>query len=271
MNRPRVWPIFVAFIVAAVATAVFAAGVGMLEGGLAANATVQANPRWMLEAVLATQAALLVAVLCFARPLSAQRLGLARGGTSAGLTLAAVAGTVALGAALDSAGRLLGLHSKSLQEIQSTLGGAHGLTVVLLVLAIGPMAAFFEELFFRGYMQRGLGRRWRPSLAILFSSLCFGLFHFDLLHSSIAVALGLWLGLVAERAASVRPSVIAHATNNTLATLLALAGLDPPGTTGALAVALAAVPVLIASGWYLLRGESNAPAPVVLADQALGR
>src|SRR3954463_15104787 len=104
MNRPRVWPIFVAFIVAAVATAVFAAGVGMLEGGLAANAAVQASPRLMVEAVLATQAALLVAVLCFARPLSAQRLGLAPGRPSAGLTLAAGAGTGARGGAAPGRG-----------------------------------------------------------------------------------------------------------------------------------------------------------------------
>jgi membrane protease YdiL (CAAX protease family) len=91
--------------------------------------------------------------------------------------------------------------------------------VLTLAVTIGP--GIGEELFFRGLMLRAFQTNMKPILAVVCSSILFGVMHVDLLQSVGATFIGLFLGFVAIKAGSIVPSVVAHAINNLLCALFA--------------------------------------------------
>jgi membrane protease YdiL (CAAX protease family) len=129
---------------------------------------------------------------------------------------------------------------------------------------VGLAPGIGEELLFRGYTQTRLTHRWGRRVSIAVTSLLFAIIHFDLVQGTFVLLLGLWLGVVTERAGSIWPAIVCHAVNNSLSTLAA--GFEPTG--GAMScrgftlpmVAGAAV-VLAACAWYVLRR------PVVEVDE----
>lgn len=136
--------------------------------------------------------------------------------------LMVVLGTLGLGAALDAGVFLLGLRDTgSLGVLHSALGSLEGPALWAAALAIGLAPGFGEELFFRGFVLRRLLLYDRPAVAILVSSIAFGLFHFDPVHSPAAAGLGVYLGLAVWMTGSVWAGIAAHAVNNAIATLLA--------------------------------------------------
>jgi membrane protease YdiL (CAAX protease family) len=96
-------------------------------------------------------------------------------------------------------------------------------------VVVGGMAPIGEELFFRGFMQPRLRRVWRAGPAILATALAFGLIHGEPTHAVLATVLGLYLGVIAERAGSVRPAVVCHVANNTVSVALSAAIGSPEG------------------------------------------
>lgn len=109
---------------------------------------------------------------------------------------------------------------------------------VLLAFALSP--AIFEELCFRGFVFSAFRSRLRPWPAILASGFLFGLFHL-VATDALAVErfvpstlLGLALGWVCYRTASVFPGMVVHACHN-----------------GFLAVTVYYLPELKARGWGL--------------------
>ena len=87
--------------------------------------------------------------------------------------------------------------------------------VVLLVLIVGVMAAVFEEIFYRGLLQRSLLKRGlRPVLAIGITSVLFGATHFQLLQLPGLMLAGAVFGTLAYRADRLGPAIAAHLTFN---------------------------------------------------------
>jgi len=130
-------------------------------------------------------------------------------------------GTLALGQVLDSATMLAGLGNRgAMAVIRRAIEGAAGPELFAAVVVIGVLAGSAEEVFFRGYMQGRLRERWGPALAVIVTSVAFGLLHFDWIHGVLALALGLWLGFVTERAGSALPAVVSHVVNNVVFTVL---------------------------------------------------
>jgi membrane protease YdiL (CAAX protease family) len=84
----------------------------------------------------------------------------------------------------------------------------------LVLLAVGVMPGFFEELGFRGWMQS----TWRgivsPRRAIVLTACAFTVVHFSILSIAWLLPMGLWLGFLRERSGSLWPGVIAHAGHN---------------------------------------------------------
>ena len=110
------------------------------------------------------------------------------------------------------------------QQYLTDVAGGTAWQFALLLLLGGLLVPFGEELIFRGVLYTWL-RRWGVALAVVVSSLIFGLAHFSigiLLPATILV--GVVAALVYERSGSLWPAVAVHATNNTLifSTLLAL-------------------------------------------------
>jgi membrane protease YdiL (CAAX protease family) len=87
-------------------------------------------------------------------------------------------------------------------------------TALPFLLSVSLFPGFFEELFWRGYVQRRLLARWSPWIAISVTALIFGLFHVTP-HSIVnAFIVGLWLGVLAYKTDSIWPGVVCHAFIN---------------------------------------------------------
>jgi membrane protease YdiL (CAAX protease family) len=125
--------------------------------------------------------------------------------------------------------------------------------VLLAVLVVGLLAPVGEELFFRGYLQTRLRRTWSPGPAIVVTALAFGVIHGEPIHGVLAFALGLFLGLLTERAESVVPAIICHAANNSVSVVVS-AWVGSPESVGAnAAILLASAPVVVAAIWWMTR------------------
>lgn len=105
----------------------------------------------------------------------------------------------------ESAGRLL----------QTIADGQHPTWLILLAFAVAP--AFCEELAFRGFILTGFSRAGRTRIAILLSSVTFGIMHMIPQQVFNAALLGLVLGLLALRSNSLWPGVLFHFLFNSFA------------------------------------------------------
>jgi CAAX protease family protein len=116
------------------------------------------------------------------------------------------------------------------QQTKNVTGNPHGLGLVILAPFLVLGAPVVEELFFRGLVLRSLARRGGPVLAVLGSSVLFGLVHFqtgmgaasDAALMCAIGAFGMLLAFFAVRTGRLGPGLIAHATFNAI-TVIALA------------------------------------------------
>ena len=131
--------------------------------------------------------------------------------------------------------------------------GGRGLVVTLLLMAVTP--AICEEALFRGPILRGLASRLSPLAAAALTGVFFGLFHFDVWRFLPTGLLGVMLSLIALRARSIIPSMLAHAVNNGCLVALAQLGLDERINTSRVGVQVAiflASTVVLAAGGVLV-------------------
>jgi len=94
------------------------------------------------------------------------------------------------------------------------VGSGPELLVVVAGVSIAP--ALSEEIFFRGFLQRGLERRFGRWPGILATAAVFGILH-GVTRAPLIAALGVLFGWMASRSGSVWPSVAAHALTNGIA------------------------------------------------------
>lgn len=250
-RRPRIWTVFVTWLVAAIAgeIAIFAGAVtfGVCVGavlgaqGVDAN-TIQTRVQELLQlplpalilSLLPYQLGFLAIVLLAARmskePLR-PRLGLvAPQSGSPGLLRQASLAAFTVSAALASivlSSLWLGSPPTN-TPIAAVLADGSWWTITVASILLSVVPALVEEIAFRGYIQRRLLQRWSPAAAIGVTSLLFALLHVDSLQHIIAVIpLAIVTGLLAYRTNSVKPGMFVHAIHNTAAVAI-----------GALAVAL---------------------------------
>jgi membrane protease YdiL (CAAX protease family) len=108
--------------------------------------------------------------------------------------------------------------SEHMEMLSGLFTGQEGvLGITLLVLFAAVMPGITEELFFRGYVRVGLGRRFGFVVAIFVPALIFALVHGDPMHATAVLPLGLWFGCLAWWSRSVIPPMIAHFVNNLFA------------------------------------------------------
>ncbi|MCF4007343.1 CPBP family intramembrane metalloprotease [Corynebacterium uropygiale] len=109
-------------------------------------------------------------------------------------------------------------------QATSHLGAAgSGTQAVASVLGIVILAPLWEELFFRGYLQEALRRRWNTPVAIIVSGLAFGLVHLTPLLAIYHCALGMVLGWLRSFHGNVWAGLILHMVVNGLVTAATLA------------------------------------------------
>lgn len=224
MSEPRVWPVFAAYLLAAFSIVSFS----LVAALMLRAAFPEMSEREVFDGLpgllaggMASSMALIVTLLIAARPVEPARLRLLPGRETGDQLGAMIVGTLALGQVLDSATVLAGLGNRgAMAVIRRALAGAAGPELFAAVVVIGVLAGSAEEVFFRGYMQGRLRERWGPALAVVVTSVAFGLLHLEWIHAALALALGLWLGVVTERAGSALPAISAHVVNNVVFTVL---------------------------------------------------
>lgn len=94
--------------------------------------------------------------------------------------------------------------------------------LILTVFAVTP--SICEEIAFRGFILSGLARGNRLGIAVIVSSLMFGIIHMIPQQAFNAALLGLILGLLAVHSRSLFPAIAFHFCNNAIATLHAKNG-----------------------------------------------
>ncbi len=124
---------------------------------------------------------------------------------------------------------LLELLDKGVDDLegpaQSLTDRADGpIDVVLLVLIVGVMAAVFEEIFYRGLVQRALLKRGLPpAAAIGITAVFFAAAHFQLLQLPGLIVAGLVFGVLAHRSGRLGPAIAAHLVFNMITVVSLLA------------------------------------------------
>jgi uncharacterized protein len=173
-----------------------------------------------LQALLA--ASLILTAFLFASPdlrslAPRSDLGLRRGWrTGVWLAVAAYFGYIACAIVISL------LLAPEQEDITRELGGDSGTvgTVVagFLIVIVAPLS---EEIFFRGFLFRGMSRTMGGVVAALLASAIWGLFHYTGPETwGVVVQItvfGLWLSWLYERTGSIYPTIAVHTVNNAVA------------------------------------------------------
>ncbi|HTL86537.1 MAG TPA: CPBP family glutamic-type intramembrane protease [Acidimicrobiia bacterium] len=104
-------------------------------------------------------------------------------------------------------------------------------TILITAVIVCVGAPFFEELFFRGLVQSILTRRYGFAAAICIQAVLFGSAHYQLgmtlREATVRVTavgiIGLFLGFLRHRTGRLGAGMVAHATNNAIVVLVAIA------------------------------------------------
>jgi membrane protease YdiL (CAAX protease family) len=239
--KPRVWTAYLSFFAAL--SLVLAASVALTLAGLLLLAVVDMvqghgnfNParlsekgfiarllrqHWFLLLSVLTNNSLFLGIsfgaAWFSKKRIGPRLGLVRPATFRWWLWAIVPlGAVALSSLLDDISILIGLDSKNIEWLLKMFGSAGLIWFPPMVLFVGVLTPFAEEILFRGYIQTRLVERHGPAAGLVVASVMFGVIHLDPLHGTYAVFLGLYLGFMALRFRSIYPAILAHAAVNIL-------------------------------------------------------
>ena len=94
------------------------------------------------------------------------------------------------------------------------------LDAVTIPLAVVAIPAVSEELFFRGLLLPGFDRKYGPRVALVGSSLAFGLIHVMPVAVVYASLAGLVIGWVRQRTGSVLPCIALHGAFNAVPVVL---------------------------------------------------
>jgi membrane protease YdiL (CAAX protease family) len=107
--------------------------------------------------------------------------------------------------------------ARALGDRADGVGGA-----LLLVLIVGVLAPIFEELFYRGLVQRAfLKHGFSPAVSIGATALVFGASHLQVLQLPGLVLAGVVFGVLAHRSGRLGPAIAAHVAFN-MVTVVAL-------------------------------------------------
>jgi len=91
---------------------------------------------------------------------------------------------------------------------------------IVAILGIAVTPAIFEEIIFRGILQKGLLRHTSPKNAIIISSFMFMLMHGSVESLLYTFVFGCLLGYLAYKSGSIVPSIVFHFVNNGIAVIL---------------------------------------------------
>lgn len=98
--------------------------------------------------------------------------------------------------------------------VELSFYNTHSLMRIFLFISVVIFAPFIEEFIMRGFILRGLIKRFAPVSAVALSGIIFGAFHFNLFAFIPISALGMFLSWLYIRTGSLLPGIVAHAIFN---------------------------------------------------------
>jgi len=182
-----------------------------------------ATAKGFLSIVIPIHLAMLILALVAARfsrtPLK-ERLGLVRGTLPLWQYPIIMLGTIG---ACALAGWLFLAHispGKDDMTLALAFTQTTGWNGAIIALYAATVASFTEELLIRGFILRGLLRRWHPIIAIGLASVLFSLTHSSPFFMAAAFLPGVWWGIIMWRTNSIWPAIACHAFGNIALALL---------------------------------------------------
>ncbi len=267
------------FVTLTAVVGVVLAGERSRERFEAAASDAIASPAFSWSALIASQAALLACAWLACRALrkpARERLGLRAtrlGPLHGAILLCSTSVPFALGLlAAWLVGQVVDAPDDDALGLQRMWSEGSPAASAAWILLIALVPGFVEELFYRGFLQRGLLLRWKPATAIVTSSLLFALVHGGPATMAAIFPLGLWLGFVAWRTGSMVMTFAMHATlNGAWTAAMMVLHRDPASETTLNAMGLALLGVgLCAFPWALvLLRRLSADAPDAAAPPRL--
>jgi len=94
---------------------------------------------------------------------------------------------------------------------------------LLTFSVVALLPGICEELFFRGFLLRGIRKKLANRESVILVGILFGTFHLDPYRFLPVTLLGIMFGYLVVKTGSILPGMIAHMTNNTLAILISYA------------------------------------------------
>lgn len=142
------------------------------------------------------------------------------------------------------------LEEEQLALLEIVLSQEGSFFVKLFMVAATP--ALFEEIFFRGIIQRNFERAWGVAFGIAATGITFGLFHIRLTQALPLMVLGTYLAWLSWRTGSLWVPVIVHFANNAAALAYHAMPSSPLKTLGTSSDEAFAIPwVLVVVGTIL--------------------
>lgn len=130
------------------------------------------------------------------------------------------------------------------------LAGNQSAVMIIATVILGPIV---EEVIFRGLVLSRLRCVFPASVAVIFSSVLFGLTHGQLLWMAYAFLLGILLSAIAVKTGSILPSLCVHISFNLVGSFinrLSISGIVE------LIVWIAALILIVTLLWFVLRREN---------------
>ncbi len=226
--------------------AVWVAAAGSVGGCALADSTESSSVEALIWATLTIEVAIGLAAWAgtlFSTVPPVTRLGLGPGRLTALDLGILVLGGLALSFILDVLVDVADLGERgAVAELNRMLRGVRGKTLLLAMIGLGVAPGIAEELLCRGLIQRGLADRVGAPAAIALAAIAFGLIHLEVVHGALAAVLGVYFGLAAHLAGSVRAAILCHVSNNLAAVALVAVAPEveiPPAAAMALGMSLA--------------------------------
>ncbi len=113
------------------------------------------------------------------------------------------------------------LEEEQLALLEVALSGEGSLALNLILVALTP--ALFEEVFFRGLVQRNFERTWGAAVGIVVTGVVFALFHLRLTQALPLMFVGIYLAYLVWRTGSLWVPIIVHFANNAIALIFSRA------------------------------------------------
>lgn len=95
-------------------------------------------------------------------------------------------------------------------------------TLGILLAELILLSPVLEEIFFRGILFRWLRKRIPWSLAMVFSAVIFGLYHWNIPQGIYAFVMGLFLAWSLEQYQTMKAPIVIHMAANLMALMLAV-------------------------------------------------